>query len=534
MSQEEAVSFATQFFSDLNNLLEKKRVRVGGKRKSRRRRKHRGGGNDTELVLPVPLDASNRQKLDTLQSNRVQAQVRLTTPGPSRQLSSKDYTKALNAEFAQHIQSLLDNIGTKPAIEMSPEELHVLALFIQYKTMKADVSATSQQMREQLSPLQTMDKSMVQDAESDDNVQKLSQALAHVPANSPDLVDKQVWVIQEVTNHTVQEMEDLATSYERNADSHELSSRATSGFVNIFGRASVLLNLLASYKNRVSTFFSDLKTRNSLVYHLMNALLYAIHSLLYWMFRLFLFLLNTFVGKAFLVGYFIYLYQQNNEVAVFLANLFMQLMTKADSAIGATRYMGECMGIIQQHVKQFLLMLLSDATIGAFFKTSLTESIFSAFNNPAALPVITEGFRQGLLEATPEIVSQMSVPLIQGVSHAVTGAIETSAASAVTGAIQSSAVPMLESAVTTTMTQIAQNAAANAATNAAYSEVMKIAGKAAISYGLSAVASQFGLNAITDAIPSITNSGGSRSIRRGKTRRYKRRRGNKVTHKRRR
>lgn len=53
MSQEEAVAFATQFFSDLNNLLEKKRVRVGGKRKSRRRRKHRGGGNDTELVLPV-------------------------------------------------------------------------------------------------------------------------------------------------------------------------------------------------------------------------------------------------------------------------------------------------------------------------------------------------------------------------------------------------------------------------------------------------------------------------------------------------
>jgi len=260
-----------------------------------------------------------------------------------------------------------------------------------------------------------------------------------------------------------------------------------------------------------------------------------------------------------MVIYFIYLYRQNNAVAVFLANLFRLLLSKVDSAIGASRFMNECLESILEYMKQSFLMLIGDHAILAFFKSMFDNMATSFFNHPAALPLMTEAYRLGTIQAAPEIVAQMTPTLIQGVSEAVitniqtsavpmlentvtgavTGAIQTSVPmleNAVTGAIQSS-TPMLQNAMTTTMNQMAQTTAANAL----YGKAFDVASNVAIKYGLSTLANQFGLTGVADVIPRITN-GGSRIWHKTHKRttnthgrqRHKRRGSRRLTHKRRR
>lgn len=518
----DAKKFTTNFFNEIDKILEKK----GGKRKyknisNKRRKKQKGGVKDGELILPVPLDTQNIQLVNELKEKVGKRQsLNLVQSASSEEISqpiTADYDRQVNTKFAEHIKSLIETIGSKTALEMTPEELQIMSLYINYKSLNPEISIASNIVNKEANNLLKMNTTTMVE------------------------VKKQVQVIKDVTDNTIKEIEHLSTLYENKTSSLQISSQSTSCFVNLMGRLTVLLSTLSNYKNKIKTFNNKLKNDNPAIFYVIKALYSSISFILFALFKIFTFLLNSWYGKVFLMYCFIVLYKNNNFIAVFLANMFMKLLTIADEFIGASEYVNSCITSIQQYVVDSIPTLLSNAVISGLLKSTLIEAlsdstVLARFANhiapkiseqilERALPTITDA----VLQSAPELAQQITPMVLEGAKQ---GAIEASSIIAeqvaplliegITHTVETTAIPLLENAVTTTvttavtttMTEIAKDTATAAATDAMYKSVTNVAFK----YGVTAIADYFGIGepvrAITNSVPSITNYGGKKTKKR--------------------
>jgi hypothetical protein len=462
---------------------------------------------------------------------------------PSTQALPQD----INSIFSQHITSVLANIGTKQALDMTPEELQVLSLFINFKSLNPQINAAASITTQSLNNIgQASNKVINQDSKSEENIQMVGELLRNV-SGPEDLVAKQLAVLGEVTENATQDIEDVSQLYQSGATPEAISSASTSAFVNQIGYLSVILNLLACYKNRLNEFGTNLKTNNLIIFFIMSALHSVASFILFCLFKIFTFLLNTKVGKLFLVYQFIVLYRANNSVAVFIANALLKLLKIVDANTGFSEYATSCIETAKQILIDNLPELLKNSSIAAL----LTTAISSALSSPtvltqfigslapqvssqiisSALPAITNGLAETLANATPQIAAQIAQGIAPTLTLAITegtAGLATNIAAELTpvliqgvttgmaGVITTAMPPLIENAIVESGKLLIQAQAASTLTNSMTTSFTNLA----LTVGAQAVGSYFGVPIPVQGL--LTNGGGSN--KKNKSKKYKKRR----------
>ena len=412
VSDSDAQKFVLNFFTQINNTLD---IKTGGKRKNKRQMSNKrhmsnkryknggaGGDGDDVVDLPVPLNETNtedilklKQQMESDPSLKQNFSIKII---PSHSTSMTD----INSDFSQHIKVVLDNIGEKKALEMTPEELQVLSLFINYKSLLSETKEAANSLL-QISQMSPSNKLIIEDAGSEENIQMVSSLLENV-SGPPDLVDKQVSVIKAITQNTINDFEKLSHSYEITASPEQISSESTSSFLNLFGRLSVLFNLILCYKNRLSTFKTNLKTTNPVIYFIINSLYSCISFVMFCIFKIFLFLINTRLGQCYLILVFFKLYKNDNKIAVFIANSILQLLRISDDYLGVSEYVNTSIGLLKQKVSDSMPALITMSGVQGL----LTSTLSSALLNPQVMGNFVSSL-------TPQLTNQMleqSLPAI--------------------------------------------------------------------------------------------------------------------------
>jgi hypothetical protein len=551
MSNSDSQKFVLDFFNKIDNILEEKK---GGKRKTRininknRNKKQKGSGKDGELDLPVPLNDKSIfdviQLQETIQSSpSLETSIKIEIL-PPKNISDNDVA----AEFSNHIKFILENIQNKPAIEMSPEELQILSLFINYNKLKTDTvsaSSTALSTLSQTKQLPQEQKVVIEDGNSEENLQLVSTLLKNVSGPS-DLVDKQVESMENITENAVKDITTLSNLYESKASAEEISSASTSSFLNLFGYLSFLFSLLVCYKNRINEYGTTLKTKNPIIYFIMSSIYSCISFVLFLIFKLFMFLINTKIGKIYLLFVFLKLYRENNVIAVFVANTIIKLISIADKGLGASAHVNMCI----EKAKQILIDNIPNLLTNDSIKSLLTSVISTALINPTvlanfisslspelssqiiqqALPAITQGLTDSISHATPQMIQALTQGVASQVGPQIVGAITEGTASlaselgpalieGITHGISSNVGTMITdvatNAVTTAVTEVGKNMAQQQLT----SSIVTTASKTALT--LVAQGVSYYLTGDTSAANLLTNSGGKRTRKNKKSKRTK-------------
>jgi len=447
MSNLNPEQFILNFFNKIDTILEKK----GGKKIQKG-----SGKDDDDLNLPVTLENDTQNLLNELSSSiqsdeTLKSNVRIQV-GPSQNIPDDK----LNEEFKNHLQLIINNIKTKPTIDMSPEELQVLSLFVSFKNMKSDVNNASNIVTKSLSTVSQMsqtDKVIIEDDKSTENIKLVGVLLEKVKGNT-DLVDKQIQTIETVLNSAVGDINTLTTLYETNSSPSEISSASLSVFTNSLGYLSFLFNLLLCYKNRVGDYSNKLKTQNPVMYFIISSIYTCISFIMFIIFKIFIFLINSKIGKIYILIVFIKLYKDDNQFAVFIANTILKLLSIADSHIGASIYINNCIEQAKQSVINSIPVLLTSGVINNLLKSTIQSALLD--------PTILASFIQKL---TPELSSQIiqqSLPILsQGLSDAMASSTPQ-LVNAVTQSI-SYATPQLVGAITESTLSLSQNIASELA-----------------------------------------------------------------------
>jgi hypothetical protein len=441
--------FILNFFNKIDTILEKK----GGKKNKNQIGR---GKEDDDLNLPVTLDNDTQNLLNELSGN-IQSDETLQSNVKIQVAQSQNIPDdKLNEDFKNHIQLIINNIKTKPTIDMSPEELQVLSLFVSFKNMKSDVTNASNIVKKSLSTVSQMsqtDKVIIEDDKSNENIKLVGVLLEKVEGNT-DLVDKQIQTMDTILNSAVGDISTLTTLYETNSSPSEISSASLSVFTNSLGYLSFLFNLLLCYKNRVGDYSNKLKTQNPIIYFIISSIYTCISFIMFIIFKIFIFLINSKIGKIYILIVFIKLYKDDNQFAVFIANTILKLMSIADSHIGASIYINNCIEQAKQSVINSIPVLLTSGVINNLLKSTIQSALLD--------PTILASFIQKL---TPELSSQIiqqSLPILsQGLSDAMASSTPQ-LVNAVTQSI-SYATPQLVGAITESTLSLSQNIASELA-----------------------------------------------------------------------
>jgi len=171
-------------------------------------------------------------------------------------------------------------------------------------------------------------------------------------------------------------------------------------------------------------------------------------------FKIFIFLINSKIGKIYILIVFIKLYKDDNQFAVFIANTILKLLSIADSHIGASIYINNCIEQAKQSVINSIPVLLTSGVINNLLKSTIQSALLD--------PTILASFIQKL---TPELSSQIiqqSLPILsQGLSDAMASSTPQ-LVNAVTQSI-SYATPQLVGAITESTLSLSQNIASELA-----------------------------------------------------------------------
>jgi len=543
MSNSDSQQFILDFFNKIDNILEKK----GGKRKLHKTykkiyKKQRGSGNgDEELNLPVPLDSNTQSVLNelsqTIQSDEsLKSTVKIVVT-PSENIPDDK----LNDEFRNHLQMLSTNILTKSTINMSPEELQMLSLFVSYKNMKSDITNASNIVTKTLTSISQMsqtDKVVIEDDKSDENITLVSTLLEKITGAS-DLVDKQVQAMETILTSSIGDTIRLANLYDTYASPEEISSASLSAFTNSFGYLSFLFNLLLCYKNRISDYSSNLKNTNPVLYLIISSIYSAISFILFMMFKLFMFLINTKIGQIYILIIFIKLYKDNNAVAVFISNVILKLLRMADLQIGASNYVNNCIDQAKQALMNSLPLLLTNAGILSLFKNSIQSALLdptivanfiqtltpelSAQIIQQSLPMLSQGLSDSITSATPQMINALTYSVTQTITSATPQMIEAITAElapALIEGISSNVGSLITDTASTIVAQTATQMTTQLANQQITSSLVNSVSKYALGYAVKAgVYFLTGDTSSGDVLQqAITNTGGKRTnkIRKGK------------------
>ena len=541
MSTNDSQQFISTFFNKINNILEKK----GGKRKNKFTckkkiyKKQKAGGLDGDLDLPVPLNDKDLfdliQLKQTIQSNEnIKNNIKINI-SPSKNLSDDKIVE----EFSNHIKLILENLkfNPKPAINMTSEELQVLSLYLNYKTLITDNQVASSILDNSLSNLNLIseeDKILKEDDNSVENLTMGADLFKNI-SGSEILTDKIEESIVSIKENVNKDLNNISTLYTNNSSPEEISSASTSTFLNLFGKLSFLLNILFCFKNRFSDFNNKtLKTKNPILYYIISLLYTSISYILFCIGKIFMFLWNTRIGKIYILFVFLKLYKENNSIAVFIANTIVQLISLVDKSLGTSTYINEFILTTQNNLISILPSLLNNESI----KALLSSSIASALMNPTVLanfmnsltpdlssqiiqqsiPIISESLKETLSNATPEMIQTITQGISQQVGPQIIGAISQGTANiaaelapsliegistSVTGNVQS----MVTNAATTAITEAGKNLAQQQITGNLINGVSKVA----LTYGAQIVS--YYLTGDTNTANLITNSIGGEKTR---------------------
>jgi len=545
-----AEKFVLDFFSKADDILAKK---TGGKKRKIKRgktsksfKKQKAGAEEGELLLPVPLNDRNVEDILRLRAVQQSPERKNLTLNllPSAQAQPQD----LNSIFSQHIKLVLSNIGTKTALDMTPEELQVLSLFINFQSLNPQINAAASITSESLNNIRQLPtQTLNEDSKSKENEKMISDVLINVSEN-PDFVESQVVVFQEITQNATQDIEIVSQLYQSGATPEAISSASISAFVNQFGFLSIIFNLISCYKNRLNEFGTNLKTRNPIIFSIMSALYSVASFIIFSIFKLFTFLLNTKIGKLFLIYQFIILYKNNNVFAVFIANTLLTLLKIIDTNLGISSYVMSCIEEIKQSLIDYLPQLLTSASIGGILNSALT----SALSSPAvlsqfvtslspeissqilrsALPAISNGLSEALTNAAPAMVQQIASSVGSSATLAITqgtvnlgSSIAAELAPALIEGLTVGVGVSVEQAIISTVPAIIENAVSTAVVEGGRQLIQQQA-QTALTNSLTTAATNYGLQAIGYYFGVPTQgllTGGGGSNKKTKSKKYKKR-----------
>lgn len=533
-SNKPAEKFVLQFFQQVDHILAEKSRKGGGKRKGKScknpHKKQKGGmkpDNDITPDLPVPLSASNQSNVAELQeelntNSEFKQGFRIkvvSSPAAAASASaSATETQTINDLFGQHISAVLRNISTTNALELTPQELQVLALYYEFKKVHTKASEGAEIVLKQIAELPG--KEIVQDDKSEENIQRMSSVLQHVEGPR-DLVDRQISVVERITNTAVDNMRQLMTLYERNASPQEISKRLIGTFMNLMGNLAALFNMLACFSNRISNNMTSLMRNNPVIYFLMKLIQTCISFVVYLLNYLFLMLTNTFIGKSCLIILFLYYYRQNNPIAIFLANCILKILKIVDSYVGISDYAIQCFLAIQQQLLDYLPQLLTNAALTTFVNSVITSALSSpeVMNNfiRSLAPEITRQLiGQSLPSLSQALASEITPQLIEGVSSSV---VETMMPQLINGVTQTMITDVAPQLATQVATQVATQAAITSAQSTFFTAASSTLSKVAINAATSIIAGSLGIDQNTiQPVAGYLTSGGKKTK---KHRRYK-------------
>jgi hypothetical protein len=222
------------------------------------------------------------------------------------------------------------------------------------------------------------------------------------------------------------------------------------------------------------------------------------------MFQLFKFLINYRIGRLYIIVVFIKLYKDNNQVAVFIANMILKLAAITDTYVGASDYATKCTEDAKEYALANLPIVLASTAVTGFVNTViqtalLDPKVVGTFINQLmpslstelvsrSLPLLSQGLEnavtQGITSATPQIVdaitqsitsatpamlenlaATLAPVLIEGVTDGVTTTVVPLITNAASAAVSQALVQTAQQQVTTSVVNVFSKYALGAAVN---------------------------------------------------------------------
>ena len=397
----DAEKFALNFFTQLNNALDKK---YGGKRQTKSKGKgKRKVGGVKDALFPVPLTAETISQVRLLKKRKADEMNNVEMPPRSkfniRVVPSRGMD--VNAELSQHMSAALQGGN----LELTPEEVFGLSTYVQVSSLLPEVkeaAAVASQSWKSLSPV--IDEGNLQ------SIQVVNQLLEEIPGQS-SVIEKQVSVLESITEHSIEDIETMVQSYQNPV---EFSRQTTSTFLNLFGRLAALFSLLLCYKDRLIT--------NPVV----KSLYSCVSFVLFCIYKVFLVLINYKIGQAFLLFVLADLYKQNNTVAVFIVNLLLKLVQFADRRLGVSAYLGHIItDCILPALPAMLTSVLSHKAVDALVSSTLGIALRSPEVSQFADTLVgslSQTTRQTLEQSLPVLTQKLmaSPEVLQAITKGVT------------------------------------------------------------------------------------------------------------------
>jgi len=518
-SDKTAEKYVLHFFQQVDQILSEKKGGRKRKGKSCKKQKKQKGGTKTDAPdLPISLSKSNQSNIEELQEEldtnselKKNFTIKITSP-PSSSIASD--TQTINDLFGQHMSNVLRNISTTNALELTPQELQVLALYYEFKKLNTKAREGADIVLSNLAKMPG--KEIIQDDKSEENIQRMSNLLEHVEGPS-DLVDRQTSVVEQITNNAVDNMQQLTVLYERNASPQEISKSLISNFMNLTGNLAALFNMLSCYSNRITNNMSYVMKNNPVIYFLMKLIQTGISFIVYLLNQLFFMLASTFIGKSCLIIIFMYYYRQNNPIAIFLANCILKLLKIVDSYVGISDYANQCFLAIQEQLLQYLPQLLTNAAVSTFvnsvIKSALSSpEVMSNFIRSVSPEITRQLIGQSLPTISQALASEITPQLIEGVSTTVMPQL-------IDGVTQTIVTDIAPQIATQVASQVATQVAITNAQSSFFTAASSTLSKVAINAATSIIAGSLGIDQNTiQPVAGYLTSGGKKTK---KHRRYK-------------
>jgi hypothetical protein len=459
-SNKEALNFALKFLNDAQDILQQKKT--GGK-KMKKSKKQKGGTKDDE-ALPKSLSKKNQEEAmevqGMLQSNpQLQEQFEIEILETSREFTVEP---DINEQFADHIKSVITQInnGQKPILELTPQELQMLALFVHFKNMGPQMEAASKITSDKIDQIETINQSEITEEPptyAHNQLITLEEELLVQMPNQPvslKQTEQQSLVLKWILNDTNAETISLLDLYNNERETVDIMEDLLGDTVKYFkeslGQLALLMSILNEYKNLLVDYAKNLKTNNPMAYTIITGIYATISFKIFFMYQLFVIMLSTKIGRLAMIYIFIDLYRQNNSAAVFIANILLKLLGKLDERIGASEFAGMCLITIQDYLYDILNGFIQSAA----FSNIMSSLLRTAFASPEAMT----GFVRAL---APELSQEVLTRILPQITTATTEAAAAATSEALVAYQSNAATSQITSALTRVGAQAAITAVAS-------------------------------------------------------------------------
>lgn len=376
-------------------------------------------------------------------------------------------------DFKKHIMDAITKLETgNHDVKLSSTDLQLLSMFVAFKDLKNDTSTMAQQVSQQ----------------STSKSKSVSAAMMAVDS----------------TMHDISTLDEMYL----NGTATNLTIEMFTTIINLMSRLCGMMQVLK--QSRVTNFL--IGVCSFIVITLSKLILIVIQSTL---------------GKLFMMGMFVKLYRESNPYAVFIGNAAIKvgthLITRAglsteDIQAAVNVHLTKMGKSMEQYVIDNLPKLITIPAISSFFSSIINTSLSSPEiikslglqigSNINVAPAINGAVASALNNAGPELVSK----IMDGTTTAV-------------NKVMSSQIPLLMEGVTTTVELTMQNVGINSLApaiqnavsaavqtstmNTMTSQMVSTAMTPMLKYGFEMIGNYMGVYGAGEAVGLLTNHGGS-------------------------